>query len=157
MEKQRRCTRCGVLKPVTEFWKNSHCRSGFLNQCKACVTKAPENVPRICLSCQKPFYANKYRIKSGRGIYCSRSCQAREAWRVIPTRATKLQRVRANSFVYNNLMASSSCEACQAAGVMIHGHHEDYNKPEEVRWLCVPCHRRLHLTRPIYASPGGKW
>jgi hypothetical protein len=34
------------------------------------------------------------------------------------------------------------CEVCGATKV--HGHHDDYTKPLDVRWLCPLHHRRLH-------------
>lgn len=42
------------------------------------------------------------------------------------------------------------CEVCGATETVgphgkhrIHAHHPDYNKPLEVIWLCMPCHRKL--------------
>lgn len=37
------------------------------------------------------------------------------------------------------------CEQCGAEKTQ--GHHDDYSKPLEVRWLCVNCHRLEHLRR----------
>ena len=38
----------------------------------------------------------------------------------------------------------SRCESCQSAPNRLHGHHDDYAKPLEVRWLCSVCHRQWH-------------
>lgn len=35
------------------------------------------------------------------------------------------------------------CEICDRRA-MVEGHHVDYGRPLEVRWLCDPCHRRAH-------------
>jgi hypothetical protein len=35
------------------------------------------------------------------------------------------------------------CELCSKKG-LVHGHHEDYNKPLEVIWLCPVCHASCH-------------
>lgn len=49
----------------------------------------------------------------------------------------------------------SECESCGATqadftGNQLHAHHDDYNKPYEVRWLCNACHKNWHyVNQPI--------
>ncbi len=37
---------------------------------------------------------------------------------------------------------------------IIHAHHDDYNHPLRVRWLCGPCHKAWHRTHRAIARRG---
>ncbi len=46
---------------------------------------------------------------------------------------------------------ATSCEDCgKIPKRALHGHHEDYDKPLDVVWLCAQCHRKRHT----YAGTG---
>lgn len=54
------------------------------------------------------------------------------------------------------LIRASQCETCGVSGEFkdgrsaIHAHHDDYNHPLAVRWLCQPCHHEWHrLNKPV--------
>lgn len=38
-----------------------------------------------------------------------------------------------------------NCEFCEKERAT-EGHHDDYNKPLELWWLCRPCHRLIHAS-----------
>lgn len=53
-----------------------------------------------------------------------------------------------NAVVRGELERPDACEQCGHVGRStrdIHGHHDDYSKPLDVRWLCSSCHKRHHL------------
>lgn len=54
------------------------------------------------------------------------------------------------SAIRGGRLVAQPCEQCSANGVMkdgrseVQAHHDDYNKPLEVRWLCQACHHEWH-------------
>lgn len=58
------------------------------------------------------------------------------------------QRRRANArsyasvYVRRGLLVKLPCENCGDNHVQMH--HDDYDRPLDVRWLCRPCHLALH-------------
>jgi len=44
-------------------------------------------------------------------------------------------------------LKKQSCEVCGEIKAL--GHHDDYDKPLEVRWLCPKHHIELHLLQKI--------
>ena len=47
-----------------------------------------------------------------------------------------------NTAIINGTIIRRPCEVCGAERT--HGHHDDYSKPLEVRWLCAIHHKELH-------------
>jgi hypothetical protein len=89
----------------------------------------------------------------------SDSTQERASERMAPAVSHQLKWARANpqakwahralqSALRAGLVQREPCEICGAihgtGGAVIHGHHDDYDRPMAVRWLCQLHHRQWH-------------
>ncbi len=43
-----------------------------------------------------------------------------------------------------HMIRGTKCEICKTEQGKMEAHHDDYNKPLEVRWFCKICHRQKH-------------
>lgn len=155
----KKCFKCETVKPLTEFYKHSGMLDGHLNKCKECNKK---DVRKNRLN--KIDYYREYDKK--RALIPSRIAARLE---YAQTEAgKKMIRIRSKrykeKYPYKKIATSAlgnairdkkikrpeSCENCSATG-KIHGHHDDYSKPYDVRWLCVKCHTAWHkVNEPKY-------
>lgn len=132
---------------------------GHLNKCKSCTrSDVAEN-----RDINKTYYLEYDRA---RGNLAHRVEARREYIRTDAGKAAKARasaaydsrdpiRYKSHYIVTNairsgKLIKASNCEECNSAE-KIEGHHDDYTKPLDVRWLCEQCHKEWHRNNtPIY-------
>lgn len=62
----------------------------------------------------------------------------------------RAQAILENAVRYGKLLNPEKCSSCGSSDrftdgrTAIQGHHDDYNKPLDVRWLCQRCHHEWH-------------
>lgn len=64
----------------------------------------------------------------------------------------EVHRVYRKALREGRLVRPSTCERCGSGKRLIHGHHDDYSKPLEVRWLCGMCHQIVHKEKRMLAT-----
>jgi hypothetical protein len=135
MEKQ--CFRCLQTKLLVDFYKHKGMADGYLNKCKLCAKLDSTNYRNNNLEKVREYDKNRKnkveRIKA--------SNEVGKLWRLQDKR-----RSRAHSMVYKAIksgkLVREPCQRCNE--IKTRGHHENYDKPLDVMWLCEPCHRQRH-------------
>lgn len=135
----KRCSKCHELKPDTEFYKDKRTKDGLKYQCKKCHTKTTiatrdENKHRRA---NKEYMSRTYQKSPDK---------LRAYWRTRTENDPKKLKARSllNSAVrHGKIRRPMRCEKCGAVG-MVYAHHENYDKPLDVEWLCADCHGGRH-------------
>lgn len=140
------CKKCKLIKPLTEFYPHSLMRDGYLNTCKACTlirirTHRKNNLERIRYydrirgRLPERLLANKLR-GGGQG-----RSGATKQWRNRNPEKYKAH-IILNNAIRDGKITRGNCCVCGVRKV--EAHHEDYNLPLEVQWLCRTHHALLH-------------
>jgi len=136
---EKKCFKCGAIKPLTEFYKHSQMKDGRVNKCKSC-NKSDVKKNRL----EKVEYYREYdrtRYQEDPSVRVRLSEVARKWREEHPDRYKAHTAV--NNAVRDGRLTKGVCEVCGKPDV--HGHHDDYSKPLEVRWLCPEHHKKHHL------------
>ena len=133
----KKCFKCNCPKPLSEFYKHSGMADGYLNKCKVCA-KNDANKHRLD-NIEKIREYDRERGKLPHRI--KNTIFATKAWR----NEDKKRLIAHNKVAYaikKGVLLPQNCIRCNEEKVV--AHHEDYNKPLEVVWLCQPCHKQRH-------------
>lgn len=123
------CKKCGIRYPIEFFLTDKNSRGGRRN---------------MCMECNK-VKCRDYRQRHPENWY--------NRYHNNPIERQKLDaRALVRTRVFTGRMERGVCELCGSSHD-IHGHHENYDNPFNVNWLCRPCHEALHRDRKFMAEP----
>lgn len=126
-----------------------------MKTCYICKEKKPESEMHVshksyCKKCRKE-HARKWHIKNRDRILS----QKREYYQKNKDKETERNRRRRNTvatlasrklerYVYKGkIIKPNKCSVCGRI-CNPHGHHDDYSKPLDVKWVCSFCHADIH-------------
>lgn len=160
------CRVCLITKPVSDFFRHPRMADGHRSNCKSCkydydVKNRERFAPRRRAYARKAGLSKEIRAKRCE-YYQSRKDDPEFKARLsaIGKRGYKKNAIKRKSAVVlrtamrsGRVVAAKICEECGSAR-NIEGHHEDYTKPLEIKWLCSTCHgvRHQEINDLIYAG-----
>ena len=137
MVRSKECFKCKAVKPLEEFYKHPSMLDGHVNKCKECnkndvTANRNKNIEKI-RAYDRERGKIPERIKTNTEI--------NRAWRAEDRRRTAAHSAVARA-IRNGSLLRLPCIRCGADKSL--AHHEDYDKPLEVMWLCQACHKQRH-------------
>lgn len=111
------------------------------SKCTRCRNLRDDIEPGIktCNSCRRSK-AKYQRTETGR----LKQQAAKDKWRKNTDKGKLLTWVHSRVYVAvnNGTLVKQPCEQC--GNTVVHAHHDDYDKPLDVRWLCQQHHVEVH-------------
>lgn len=164
----KKCSKCKVVKSKSEFSRDKSKKDGLYSSCKECKEKHRKNYyenNKVLLNTKaREYYSkNKQReIDQSRKWHRNNTEKAKATdKRYYEKNKEKLltnyrkyhkkhpeREIARNTVRYavktGKIQKPDRCINCNVINPL-DGHHEDYDKPLEVQWLCRSCHKQLHF------------
>tara|TARA_R110000868_G_scaffold96010_2_gene264110 strand:- start:2285 stop:2710 length:426 start_codon:yes stop_codon:yes gene_type:complete len=133
----KKCFKCKVTKPLLDFYKHPEMPDGHVNKCKECnkndvMEHRLKNLEKV-RQYDRERGKNPDRIKANTEIT--------RIWRAEDFRRRKAH-YSVSQAIKKGILIRQPCCRCNETKSL--AHHEDYDKPLNVMWLCQPCHKQRH-------------
>lgn len=145
------CFKCHSPKPYGDFYKHPQMGDGYLGKCKEC-TKADTIANRAA---KVDYYRHYDRVRNSEEhrVRGRKEYSKTEAYRVSTAKgsrrwAKKNPRKKAAQVLFNNRkkvdpsLGTKPCVRC--GNPKAQAHHENYDYPLDVVWLCAKHHAERH-------------
>ncbi len=148
-----RCRICDKMKRRSEFYASTVRKDG-VGKCKVCHKEEmaeyrAKNKDKISALAATPYYVEARRAYQ-KGVGRKAANEASKRHRKAYPKRAKAKSMISHAIRDGNINRPTSCETCGITCTP-QGHHCDYNKPMDVMWLCIKCHRKWHKENtPIY-------
>lgn len=170
--RMRECTKCKVEKPEVHFKmilsrgkrvRNTQCsecvaeykrkhyednRDSYLNRSKRWREDNPEKYRESLRKYQLDNHDQLSRKAKERNQKTHVRERNNARFRSYRSDPDFLKKEKARGMINKRILSGKidkpdTCESCGSNGY-VEGHHEDYDKPLEVIWLCKQCHEDIH-------------
>lgn len=150
----KHCNTCKKEKIHSEFHIRAASPDGLSAKCKSCASeydKTRANLPHRVAA--RAAYRNtengKISVSKAKKKYDSseKKLACIQRHRAKHPKKYKARQAVGNA-IRDGVLVRGDCEVC--GDQKTHGHHDDYNKPLDVRWLCTTHHAAWHKeNKPI--------
>ena len=133
----KKCFKCGETKSIGSFYRHKMMRDGYLNKCINCA-KADMRLYRKENDSVREYDRMRYQ-RPERKVAAAENAKR---WAKKNPKGYQAHYQLTNA-VRDGRVIKEPCEVCGSVD-HIHGHHDNYDEPLNVRWLCAKHHHRHH-------------
>lgn len=142
------CKKCHEEKELSEFHKNKPSKDGHINKCRSCVkpynAKYREDNSKLIAEYSKlpHILAIRRAYKKTEAGKRSQHISSKKTHARYPN-SVNAQNKFNRAIFSGKIIRPTFCEGCDII-CNPDGHHDDYNRPLDIRWLCKTCHIEWH-------------
>ena len=148
---KKSCRSCGQTKSSAEFYAHPKTADGFMADCKECHKQKVQSNRAQHLERYREYDRERamlpHRVEA-RERYAStkdglaRTRAAQAAW-ILRNKDRRAAHTLFGNAIKSGRIVRQPCEVCGSKN-RIHGHHDDYGRQLDVRWLCPKHHTEHH-------------
>lgn len=138
--KIKKCARCKESKSLDNFYKGRKYYNSYCKKCWYFYTKEYEDThPKYKIKHQE--VDRLYQARK-RNFGLVDKTKENEKWREKHPKGSSAHGI-VNYYIKIGKIKRKKCKICKEFPT--YAHHEDYDKPFEIIWLCPSCHKKYHL------------